>query len=64
MRGRWYGNLPACMVRTLGGGRSVRRRDVVFAQLFNTRADDANGRPPRNGRHAYLGCLDVGRVLG
>ena len=63
MRGRWYGNLPACMVRTLGGGRHVRRRDVVLTQFFNTRANDANGRPPRNGRHAYIVGLDVGGVL-
>ena len=63
MRGRWYGNLPACMVRTLGGGRHVRRRDVVLTQFFNTRANDANGRPPWNGRYAYVVGLDVGGVL-
>ena len=63
MRGRWYGNLPACMVRTLGDGRHVRRRDVVLTKFFNTRANDANGRPPWNGRHAYVVGLDVGGVL-
>lgn len=51
------------MVRTLGGGRHVRRRHLVLAQFFNTRADNADGRPPRNGRHAYVVGVDVGGVL-
>ena len=51
------------MVRTLGGGRHVRRRHLVLAQFFNTRTDNTDGRPPRNGRHAYVVGVDVGGVL-
>ena len=51
------------MVRTMGGGRRVRCRNVVLAQLFNTRADDADGRPPWDGRHAYVVGVDVGGIL-
>ena len=51
------------MVRTMGGGRRVRCRNVVLAQLFNTRADDADGCSPWNGRYAYVVGVDVGGIL-
>ena len=51
------------MVRTLGGDCHVRCSDVVLAQLFNTRADNADGRPPWDGRHAYVVDVDVGGIL-